>query len=112
MEQLLDNSFKYTTRGFIRLEIEEFDNKEKKFALIKIKDSGKGISKTQLNNIFLPFKQVNNLGESEQFQSFGMSLAIIKKIVERMDGTIGIQSVLGQGTTVILQFPIQNYTAN
>ncbi|MGB9702501.1 MAG: sensor histidine kinase [Candidatus Kapaibacteriota bacterium] len=102
--QILENSFKFTKKGFVRIEAEEFSTKEEKFVLIKIKDSGIGIPKEKLISIFEPFTQKREL-TTEHFTGIGIGLPISKKIVELMHGTIGVQSTVNQGTTIIIQLP-------
>lgn len=102
--QILENSFKFTKKGFVRIEAEEFTTKEEQFVLIKIKDSGIGIPKEKLSSIFEPFTQKREL-MTEHFTGIGIGLPISKKIVELMHGTIGVQSTVNQGTTIIIQLP-------
>jgi signal transduction histidine kinase len=52
--------------------------------------------------IFKPFKRLHTKSE---YPGSGLGLATVKKIVEKMNGTISVRSVLGEGTTFILTFP-------
>jgi len=101
---ILDNAINFTKKGFVRIETEKYVASGNESILIKIKDSGIGISKEKLEWIFKPNKPILDDKESE-YHYVGMSMAIAKKIVEVMNGDIGISSTLGKGTTIILQLP-------
>ena len=66
---------------------------------INIEDSGKGISKRHLDQIFNPFFTTKDPGKGA-----GLGLFIVKQIVERNNGHIVVQSELGKGTTFRLVF--------
>lgn len=73
-------------------------NTENGFVELIISDSGKGIDKQSLENIFKPFF-------SSKQNGVGIGLTQVKRIVEDHSGTIDIASKKGQGTTVTLAFP-------
>jgi light-regulated signal transduction histidine kinase (bacteriophytochrome) len=68
-----------------------------------IKDNGIGISKTDLENIFLLFTRMSN---ATSIEGSGVGLAIVKKIVEKHNGIIWAESEPGEGTTLFLSFPV------
>lgn len=70
---------------------------------IKIKDTGIGISKNDLPNIFNRFYRTEN--SADGIKGTGLGLAICKKIVEKHNGTITAQSELNKGTTFTITFP-------
>ena len=67
-----------------------------------VKDSGEGISENIQNQIFDPFFTTKLTGEGS-----GLGLSIIKKVVEKHDGTIGFVSSEADGTTFTVRLPIQ-----
>jgi two-component system NtrC family sensor kinase len=69
---------------------------------IKVRDDGTGISPEVLPNIFEPF-----LTTKESGHGVGLGLAIAKGIVERHNGRIEVDSVLGRGTTFIITLPVE-----
>jgi len=71
---------------------------------IKIKDNGVGMNRSTLKKIFLPFFTTKELGEGT-----GLGLSVVHGIVKAHGGTIKVRSIIDEGTTVILNFPI-NYT--
>ena len=101
---ILDNAINYTKKGFVRIETEKYVASGVETILIKIKDSGMGISKEKLEWIFKPNKPISE-EKGVEYNYTSLSMAIAKKIVDEMNGDIGISSTLGKGTTVILQLP-------
>ena len=63
-----------------------------------VTDNGIGISREQQRRLFLPFEQVDG-GSSRKFGGAGLGLVISKSIVEKMDGSIWVESELGKGAT-------------
>jgi signal transduction histidine kinase len=97
MSNLVDNSLKYSSTGCVvelTLEIES------DHYLLKIKDSGDGIPEDML-----PDKIFDALVRGQKGQGSGLGLAIVKKIVEMHNGTIKVQSVMGEGTTMVIWLP-------
>jgi len=98
---LLDNAVKYTKRGEINLNADVENN----FAVIKISDTGIGISEEHIGIIFEPFRQVSE-GLTRKYEGSGLGLSITKKYVDVLSGTINIKSQLEVGTTITIKFPI------
>jgi two-component system, cell cycle sensor histidine kinase and response regulator CckA len=65
---------------------------------IKVNDNGKGISEADHQNLFKPFSTVKTSGT-------GLGLVIVKKMLNAMNGDIGIESYQGIGTTVTISLP-------
>lgn len=99
---LLGNAIKFTKQGQVSFSVEYYDNK----FIFKIIDSGIGIAKEELENIFLPFQQAGDKNSKEQ--GTGLGLSITKKLIDRMGGKLHVDSVLGQGSTfwIELELPI------
>lgn len=72
------------------------------FVEARFTDTGIGIQHEDLKKIFEPFYTTKQVGEGT-----GLGLDITKKIVRRHEGTIGAQSVPGQGTTFIIRLPVE-----
>ena len=101
IKYIVNNAVKYTKEGQVNITLYQ----NAKNVVIKIKDTGIGISKENLDLIFEPFRQVSE-GSNRDYEGTGIGLTITKKLVELLDGTIEIESQLDRGTTVILRFPI------
>ncbi len=64
---------------------------------ISIIDTGKGIATKELHNLFKPFQRIGS--EISEIEGTGLGLAVAKKLVEAMDGSIGVESTPGVGST-------------
>lgn len=74
---------------------------------IEIADTGVGIPKKELPNIFDRFHQVD-ASTTRKYQGTGIGLALVKELTEKQGGDISVRSKLGEGTTMSLRFPIAN----
>ena len=72
--------------------------------LIRIEDNGCGITKEKINDLFKPFHTTKAHGT-------GLGLVIVKKMLDRMQGTIEIESRMNEGTRVDLRIPAGKYAA-
>ena len=99
---LLENSVKYSNeKGLIILDVK----KENDFIKISIKDNGIGMTKNQLKHAFEEFYKADT--SRHDFESSGLGLSICKKIVERHNGKIWMESAgLGKGATVFFTLPL------
>ena len=74
----------------------------------KIRDNGIGMSEEFIKNeLFTPFVQADNSARSD-YSGTGLGMPIVKQLVEKMGGTITVESKLGEGScfTVVLPFEI------
>ena len=99
LTNLLSNAIKFTDKGevFISVSAQPI-NKTKHEILISIKDTGKGIDKDKLQNLFQPFNQLD-ISTFHEYGGTGLGLVISKKLVELMDGKMWVESEAGKGTT-------------
>lgn len=106
---LVGNAIKFTEKGFVSIDVECIDNydTEAKFA-ITVKDSGIGIPPDKQGIVFDHFSQVDS-SQSRKYPGTGLGLAITKKLIGLMNGSIGVSSKVGQGSTFrsVLNFPLQ-----
>lgn len=107
---ILENAVKYTRPGGkIYFQIQELKEQEPGFAKyeFRVKDTGIGMSEEFIAHIFEPFSREQTSTVSG-IEGMGLGMAIVKKIVDRMDGTIAVKSGQGKGTevTVILPFKV------
>lgn len=98
---LLDNAIKYTPSGG-SITVEATVKNE--CAVVKVSDTGEGISKDIQRFLFDPYFQGDT---SHSQQGLGLGLAIAKRIVELCDGTITAQSELSKGSTFTIKLPLK-----
>lgn len=99
---LLGNAIKFTSSGGIVLRIDELKTGE---YLLKVTDSGTGISKENIARIFNEFEQTDET-ITRQFGGTGLGLSISKSLVETMGGRIEVESEPGIGTTFSITLPL------
>jgi two-component system phosphate regulon sensor histidine kinase PhoR len=97
---LLDNAIKFNRpAGEVRIEIEPATDGQ---ARIVISDTGIGIPSEDLPRIFERFYRVDKT-RSREVGGTGLGLSIVKHVIERMNGTIQVESVLGKGSEFVIQ---------
>lgn len=99
---ILDNAIKYTPEGG---KIIIFDEISAGKYILKIEDTGVGISKDVINKVFDPFFRADS---SRNTEGAGLGLTLSKKIIENHKGTIVIKSEENKGTNVIISLPISS----
>jgi len=102
---ILNNAIKFTEKGKITFTAKL----EKRGAqlLFSISDTGIGMSKQEINNIFQAYKQLNN-SEKKNKGGTGLGLSISKQIWQLMGGTITVESKKGKGANFHLALPVLN----
>jgi PAS domain S-box-containing protein len=105
LNNLVDNAFKYTEEGKIEIEI---CNNEKRQIIVKISDSGIGISEDFLPNIFSPFSQ-EEAGYTRKFDGNGIGLTLVKEYCDLNEIQIDVSSKKNFGTIFTLILNANNY---
>ncbi len=100
---IVSNALKYTPEGG---NITVVSGQQEHNAYIKISDTGMGIPEKDLPHIFDRFYRVDK-ARSRKMGGTGLGLAIAKEIIEAHEGSISIESVYGEGTTVTIKLPIE-----
>ncbi len=98
---LIGNSMKFTQEGGIFLKISYENNN----LILVIKDTGIGISPTQQEKIFKPFEQADG-SVTRKYGGSGLGLVITSRFIEKMNGSINMQSTVGIGTTFTISLPL------
>jgi PAS domain S-box-containing protein len=93
---LAGNAIKFTEVGGVSVIIECGTQPDE--VVLLVRDTGIGIAPEQQGRIFLDFEQADS-GSTRKFGGTGLGLAISKRIVERMGGSISVESIPGQGAT-------------
>ncbi|WP_020595765.1 sensor histidine kinase [Spirosoma panaciterrae] len=94
---VLDNACKYSD-GAVAVELQA---KEGQIS-IRVSDRGRGISESDITHIFDPLYRGKNV---EGVPGYGIGLAVTQKIIELHQGYLRIESVMNQGTSVLIQLP-------
>jgi signal transduction histidine kinase/ActR/RegA family two-component response regulator len=99
VSNVLNNAIKFTSSGLINFTIDAL-LQENNIArlIIKVTDTGVGISHEKMDRIFDSFSQ-NNSDNKRKFGGLGLGLFIVKTLVDMQDGTLSMKSELGQGTS-------------
>jgi signal transduction histidine kinase len=100
---LLENAVKFTHQGFIDVEVRLL--KERELAICRVKDTGIGISTEYLDHLFQPFSQ-ENLDIGRNFEGNGLGLALAKRYIEKMGGSLLVDSLKSVGTTFTFTLPL------
>ena len=104
---LLTNSIKYAPKGQVNVSAEQQDDK----LVIKVSDTGIGISKKDIDMVLRPFGQVRKSADTAH-EGVGLGLYLTQAFTEMHGGDLEIDSVLGQGATVSLIFPMSKICVN
>jgi len=103
----IGNAIKYTDEGFVEVCFICKNKTDKDLVLVlEVKDSGRGIAKDDLGRIFSKFTQLEDSTKRTK-NGVGLGLAICKEIVDLMEGTIKVDSILDKGTTFSVEIPLE-----
>lgn len=101
---VLHNAIKYSDKGDI---IDVVSTREDGNIVVSIRDYGVGISDVEKDRIFNAFYRVDeDRARSEGEGGAGLGLYLVKQIVEKHNGTIRVDSQVGEGTNVIVTLPV------
>lgn len=106
---LLSNAFKFTPengRVNVRVDSPTLALPGREGIIITIQDSGIGIESDRLPHIFDRFYQVQN-DNQRNYEGTGIGLALVKELVEVLDGDISVTSQVGKGSTFIVKLPFE-----
>ncbi|MDR2570372.1 MAG: response regulator [Oscillospiraceae bacterium] len=107
MNNLLSNAFKYTEEGKVTLSItsKASENDSKKTILvIEVSDTGYGMTKEQVDKLFDEYARFNEEA-NRTTEGTGLGMSIANNLIRLMNGSISVESVLGEGTKFTINLP-------
>jgi signal transduction histidine kinase len=99
---LAGNALKFTRQGRVEIGVETQGDQ----LIYRVSDTGIGIPRKDLENVFSEFRQVDAT-ITREFGGTGLGLSITKKFVELHGGRIGVESELGKGSTFWFSIPLK-----
>ncbi len=102
---LVNNAIKFTDSGYVKVSVESNKIDDGKVELLfSVEDTGMGIKEEELPKLFGSFQQVD-VKKNHKKEGTGLGLAISKQLVELMNGSIGVESQYGKGSTFYFTVP-------
>ncbi len=99
LTNLIGNAIKFTAQGQITLHITvDEDSVSNTTLCLQVHDTGIGLEPTIQAKLFTPFTQADG-STTRRYGGTGLGLAIVKQLAQLMGGMVGVDSVLGQGST-------------
>ena len=107
---LLGNAVKFTKDGgAITLDISSYPGADEKHIITRyvVRDNGIGMSEEFQKKLFDPFSQEDDANARTQYKGTGLGMAITKKYVDMMGGSIAVESKKGVGATFTVEIPLE-----
>lgn len=112
LHNLLSNAFKFTNKGFVKLEIvNQGESNGEVQITFRVSDSGKGISQDKIKIIFNKFTQEDS-NIAQDYGGTGLGLTICKQLITLMKSDLKVDSTLGEGSTFWFTLPFKTTTSN
>lgn len=108
--QIVSNAYKFTQTGEINLTASTHENSDQQVTLrVAISDTGIGIHPTRLNELMELFTQGDS-SNTRRYEGMGIGLALVRALVEKMGGSISVESTEGQGSCFTVDIPLRKIT--
>ncbi len=105
LSNLVSNAIKFTHTGHVAVRAGMMEENGSLVVCLDVEDSGIGIPSEMMETIFDPFQQADT-STTREHEGTGLGLSITKKLVDRMDGEIAVDSIVEEGTTVHVRIPV------
>ncbi len=107
LSNLIGNAIKFTHKGSVLVEVELLSQSASQIQLnFSVRDTGIGMSPEQLAELFQPFTQ-GDVSHTREYGGTGLGLTISKRLVELMNGNIGVESEKDKGSRFHFNLPLQ-----
>lgn len=106
LHNLLGNAIKFTETGQVSLHVSVNIKNKKHYLTYVVKDTGAGISNENQASIFNKFEQADQT-TTRLYGGTGLGLSISAKLTELMEGTLSVESTLGEGSAFTFSIPIR-----
>jgi signal transduction histidine kinase len=107
---LMSNAIKFTEAGGVTLTARVEADEAGEALVLAVSDTGIGIPTDKLEEVFESFRQVDS-STTRAYEGTGLGLAICRRLAQAMGGGIGVQSVLGEGSTITVRLPLERGAA-
>lgn len=98
---ILSNGVKYTNQGGVTINADYIDGK----LIVRCADTGQGIPADAMDKLFTPFVRLNEKNNSH-IQGTGLGLSIVKNLLDRMGGSVEVESEVGKGSVFTVTIPL------
>ena len=101
---LLSNAIKYTDKGYVELNVKCINSADMCNLIISVRDTGRGIKAENINKLFTKFERLD-IEKNSTIEGTGLGLAITKKLLDKMGGSINVESSFGEGSLFVATIP-------
>jgi len=109
LNNLLSNAFKYTAKGVVEMTVfseikQDADDKSEVMLVFSIKDTGQGMTESQLSELFIEYTRFNT-ETNRAISGSGLGMSITKRLTEMMNGELSVESEFGKGSVFTVRLP-------
>lgn len=107
LNNLVGNACKFTKDGVVSVSVSIQEREGQSWLHLEVKDTGIGISKSNVKVIFQAYRKVRPSYKTGIYQGSGLGLSVVKRYVHDLDGEVTVSSVPGEGSTFHCSWPVK-----